>query len=118
MNRIIVADDEPTTRFLVAEILKMEGYEVYEAEDGEQVLAMFDHVKPQIVILDVVMPKLDGNEVAEKLTEKDEKPVIIMLSAKSEKIDFEKGFSSGADYFLKKPFNTMELITLISNIRG
>ncbi|WZL72714.1 response regulator [Clostridiaceae bacterium 35-E11] len=118
MKKILVADDEVSLRFLITETLAMEGYEIFEAEDGEEALALAREKKPDIILLDVMMPKLTGYQVAEKLTEEkwEHRGIIVMLTAKGQHQDKEKGLASGADYFLTKPFSPIYLLGLIEKI--
>jgi CheY-like chemotaxis protein len=117
MYKVLVADDEDSLRYLIIETLKMEEeYEIYEAEDGEEALSLIDKHNPKIVLLDVMMPKLTGYALTEILSERKNKPKIILLTAKAQKNDIEKGMKLGADYYLTKPFSPMDLLDLMEKI--
>jgi len=110
--RILVADDDTIVQQFVSSILMENGYEVFTASDGRQALDMVREIKPDLVILDLIMPYRDGYEVLRLLQEKDETrsvPVII-LSAKSREEDIIRGLEAGAEDFMIKPFNALELV--------
>ncbi|MBH5318345.1 response regulator transcription factor [Paenibacillus sp. GSMTC-2017] len=110
--KIMVADDDPEIRDVIRIYLQNEGYQTVEAEDGKQVLHLLDNHKVDLIILDVMMPVLDGINACFKIRERTNIP-IIMLSAKSEDIDKITGLTSGADDYLSKPFNPLELIARV-----
>lgn len=113
-ERILIVDDEKEIRDLVEIYLKGEGYETIKAQDGEEALYLLKENEIDLVILDVMMPKLNGIETCLKIREESEIP-IIMLSAKSEDIDKILGLNMGADDYLSKPFNTLELIARVKS---
>jgi len=109
--RILVADDDPIVQQFVSSILMENGYEVFTASDGRQALDMVREIKPDLVILDLIMPYRDGYEVLRLLQEKDETKVpVIILSAKSREEDIIRGLEAGAEDFMIKPFNALELV--------
>ncbi len=110
--RIRVADDDPIVQQFVASILVENRYEVFTASDGRQALDMIRQLKPDLVILDLIMPYRDGYEVLRLLQEKDEtkKIPVIILSAKSREEDIIRGLEAGAEDFMIKPFNALELV--------
>ena len=112
--KILVVDDEASIRRILETRLKMAGYNVVTAEDGEEAVELFNKTNPDIVILDVMMPKMDGYEVARQVRSKRCSTPILMLTAKSEVEDRIKGLNSGADYYLTKPFYTDELLACIN----
>lgn len=117
MFKILVADDEESLRYLIIETLKIEDeYELYEAVDGEQALELVDRIKPDLVLLDVMMPKLTGYELAGILKDRENRPKIIVLTAKAQKADIEKGMELGVDYYLTKPFRPMQLLEIVEKI--
>lgn len=117
MKKILIADDETTLRFLLTETLKLsEHFSVFEAMDGEDALKKIDVIQPDLLILDVMMPKLTGYEVVEKLQPKEKKPKVIFLSAKSQNVDLEKAFSLGVEHYLTKPFSPMHLLEYVHKI--
>ena len=113
-EKILIVDDEKEIRDLVEIYLKGEGYETIKAQDGEEALYLLKENEIDLVILDVMIPKLNGIETCLKIREESEIP-IIMLSAKSEDIDKILGLNMGADDYLSKPFNTLELIARVKS---
>ncbi|WP_020617443.1 response regulator transcription factor [Paenibacillus daejeonensis] len=112
MGRILIVDDDPEIRDVVHVYLRNEGYEVLEASDGIEALEVLSHEKVGLLILDVMMPRMDGINACMKIREKYTMP-IIMLSAMEEDIDKIMGLSTGADDYMTKPFNPMELIARV-----
>jgi diguanylate cyclase (GGDEF)-like protein len=112
---ILVADDDPDILRFVELNLRLEGYEVLTASDGEQALTVAHDRVPSLVILDVMMPKLDGYQVCQRLrTEGRTSGVcIIMLTAKSMSADKVLGLTAGADDYISKPFDPMELVARV-----
>ena len=113
-EKILIVDDEKDIRNLIEIYLKSEGYETLKAKDGEEALYLLKGNDVDLVILDVMMPKLNGIETCIKIREENELP-IIMLSAKSEDMDKILGLNMGADDYLSKPFNTLELIARVKS---
>jgi two-component system, OmpR family, alkaline phosphatase synthesis response regulator PhoP len=112
MSRLLVVDDEPNLRHSLSYALRQEGYEVATAEDGERALDLFREGKPDLVVLDVMLPKLDGLAVCRAIRRESEVPVI-MLTARATELDTIVGLEVGADDYLAKPFSTRELIARI-----
>ncbi|MEY9977531.1 response regulator transcription factor [Lysinibacillus sp. RC79] len=111
---ILIVDDEKEIRNLIAIYLKNEGYEVLEACDGEEGLSLLKKHKVHLIVLDIMMPNVDGIEMCMKVREIAEMP-IIMLSAKSQDMDKIVGLTLGADDYVTKPFNPLELIARIKS---
>ncbi|MEY9970537.1 DNA-binding response OmpR family regulator [Lysinibacillus sp. RC46] len=111
---ILIVDDEKEIRNLIAIYLKNEGYEVLEASDGEEGLSLLKKHKVHLIVLDIMMPNVDGIEMCMKVREIAEMP-IIMLSAKSQDMDKIVGLTLGADDYVTKPFNPLELIARIKS---
>ncbi|MGG4143048.1 response regulator transcription factor [Paenibacillus algorifonticola] len=109
---ILVAEDEQEIRDVIHIYLRNEGYLVREAEDGTQALKMVQQEKIDLIILDIMMPHLDGIQACLKIREISNVP-IIMLSAKGEDLDKIMGLSTGADDYVTKPFNPLELIARV-----
>jgi two-component system KDP operon response regulator KdpE len=109
---VLIVDDEPGLRELVRINLEHSGYVVQQAESGVQALEMIREQPPDIVILDVMMPELDGWETCRRLREFSQVPVL-MLTAKVETRDIVTGLESGADDYLLKPFNMDELMARV-----
>lgn len=114
-QRILVADDEPKILKILVNTLQREGYHVTAAEDGQEALEKFDQCHPDLVILDVMMPKLDGFEVCRQIRAMSNLPVIF-LSAKGESVDRIVGLTLGSDDYITKPFDTAELLLRIKAI--
>lgn len=111
-NNILVVDDEKEIRDLLEINLKVEGYNVFKAENGEEALKILEDTKIHLIVLDVMMPKMDGLEFCRRVREKYNMP-ILMLSAKVEDMDRIQGIMTGADDYLCKPFNHLELTVRI-----
>ncbi|PYI56561.1 response regulator transcription factor [Paenibacillus flagellatus] len=111
-KQVLVTDDDPEIRDVIRIYLQSEGYRVLEAEDGQQAIDVVDREQVDLIVLDVMMPRLDGIKACFKLREKTNAP-IIMLSAKDEDIDKITGLTTGADDYVAKPFNPLELIARV-----
>ncbi len=111
--KILIADDENRIRKLVNDFLSREGYEIIEANDGKEALDMFYEKNPDLVILDVMMPKFTGLEVCKEIREESSVPIII-LTAKDTESDELSGFSSGADEYISKPFSPKILVARVN----
>ncbi len=109
MTRVLLVDDEANLRHALGYALRQEGYEVVAAADGETALGLFRTAKPDAVILDVMLPGLDGLEVARRLRRDSDVP-IVMLTARDQEIDRIVALEIGADDHIGKPFSTRELI--------
>jgi two-component system response regulator VicR len=116
-RRILVVDDEKKIVDIIAFNLNKEGYDVLCAYDGEQGLNFALTKNPELVLLDIMMPKMDGFEVCKKLREKSQIP-IIMLTARVEEVDKVLGLELGADDYVTKPFSNRELMARVkANLR-
>jgi len=113
MPHILVIDDDEKITALLRRSLQFEGYQVSTAEDGEKGLALALEFKPDLVILDLMLPNLDGYQVCERLRNTYQSIPILMLTAKDEVKDKVKGLTMGADDYLVKPFALEELLTRI-----
>lgn len=117
MYNILVCDDDKEIVNAIEIYLEKEGYQIYKAYNGKEALKIIDNTELHLVILDIMMPELDGISVAEKVR-KDKAIPIIMLSAKSEDYDKIKGLNVGADDYITKPFSIRELMARIkANLR-
>src|SRR5256714_13101790 len=105
--RILLVDDEQPVQKLLSYPLEKEGYEVVSALDGQEALASFEQGQFDLVVLDIMLPKVDGLEVCRRLRAKSAVP-IIMLTAKAEEIDKVLGLELGADDYITKPFSIRE----------
>ena len=108
--KILLADDEQRIHSIVSRIADDEGYELVSAFDGAQVLAAFEQEAPDLVILDVMMPRMDGFQVCRKLRERGAIVPVIFLSAKGDIVDKGVGFAAGGDDYMVKPFDPRELM--------
>jgi len=117
-SRILIVDDEPSIVISLEYLMKREGYEVAVAGDGEAALAAVAARPPDLVILDVMMPKLNGFEVCRRLrAEPAWRGVrILMLTAKGRESELHKGLSLGADAYVTKPFSTRELVAEVRRL--
>jgi DNA-binding response OmpR family regulator len=105
--RILLVDDEQSIQTLLSFPLRKEGYEVVQASDGREALARFGETAFDLVVLDVMLPRMDGLEVCRRLRARSSVP-IIMLTAKAEEIDKVLGLELGADDYITKPFSVRE----------
>jgi DNA-binding response OmpR family regulator len=112
MSKILVVDDEPSLRGTIAYSLRRDGYDVEVAEDGEAALAAWAASPADLVILDVMLPKLDGLEVCRRLRRTSSVP-IVMLTARTEEIDRVVGLEIGADDYVTKPFSMREVMARV-----
>ena len=114
-EKILVVDDDVNICELLRLYLTKEGYQVTIANDGEEGLEKFNQVKPDMVLLDVMMPRMDGLEVCRRIRKLGNTPVM-MLTAKGQKSDRITGFNAGADDYLPKPFDPDELLSRVRAI--
>ena len=117
-KRILVVDDEIYIVHILEFSLTMEGYEVATASDGEEALRKIEEDRPDLVVLDIMMPKLDGYEVCRRLRQKEETASlpVILLSAKGRPVDREVGMEVGADDYIVKPFSPRRLLEKIREL--
>lgn len=113
-NKVLIVDDDAEIRKVTGIYLENEGYEVIKAENGEQALKLISETEIDLILLDIMMPGMDGIETCMKIRENNVMP-IIFLSAKSEELDKIQGLASGADDYITKPFNAMELIARVKS---
>jgi DNA-binding response OmpR family regulator len=112
---VLVVDDEPIVRDVVVKYLRREGYRTLEAGDGEAALALVDHERPDLVVLDLMLPGLDGLAVCRRIRARSELPVI-MLTARAEEADRIVGLEIGADDYVTKPFSPRELAARVKTV--
>jgi DNA-binding response OmpR family regulator len=115
MKSILVVDDERNIVELVRLYLEKEGFAVTAASDGEQALVLYERTAPDMVILDLMLPKMDGFEVCRELRRRSDVP-ILMLTARSEDVDAIVGLELGADDYVTKPFNPRALVARVKAI--
>ena len=115
IRKILVVDDEPSLQKMLAHALEREGFQVQAAADGEEALEAFKAYEPHLIILDIMLPKLDGTEVCRRIRAQSDVP-IIMLTAKDDEIDRVVGLELGADDYVTKPFAVRELVARVRAI--
>jgi len=118
MKKIMLADDDQTIRLLVNATLRSDAYELIEASDGEEALTLARQELPDLILLDVTMPKVDGFEVCRRLKAdpKTKDIRIIMLTARAQDADREQGETLGADGYFTKPFSPLALLGKIGEV--
>lgn len=119
-HRILIADDEPNILISLEFLMKREGFEVTVARDGIEALAAIVDQRPDLVLLDVMMPGKTGFEVCQEVRAQDAlKDIrILMLTAKGRDTDVAKGLALGADAYMTKPFSTRELVVKVREMLG
>jgi DNA-binding response OmpR family regulator len=115
-KKILVVEDEPGILLGLSDELESAGYRVFTAENGEKALAVAGRQKPDLIILDIMLPVLDGYEVCKKLRMRGDKTPIIMLTVKDKEIDKVLGLELGADDYLTKPFSLRELMARVKAV--
>src|SRR3982751_3249653 len=114
--KILYVEDEIFLAKIVSETLQGRGYDVVMEEDGAKALDSFNREKPDVCVLDVMLPNKDGFAIADEIREKNTQVPIIFLSAKSQTSDVVSGFKTGANDYIRKPFSIEELIVRIENV--
>jgi DNA-binding response OmpR family regulator len=119
-KRILIADDEPNIVVSLEFLMKQKGYDVKVVTNGEDALRAVGEFGPELILLDVMMPRLSGYDVCQKVREN---PAwagirIIMLSAKGRDVEVNKGMAVGADAYVTKPFSTKDLIAQVARLLG
>jgi DNA-binding response OmpR family regulator len=122
MKKILIVDDQPEIRELVAVTLRMGAYDLFEATDGLEALAVARREKPDLILLDVMLSAsgLDGFEVCRRLKADAEtrQCCVVILTARSQEWDKKQGLGAGAYHYIVKPFSPLELLTTVSSILG
>lgn len=117
-KKVLIVDDEPNIVAALEFLLEKNGYQVRVAANGEEALAQLDAFAPDLVLLDVMVPKVSGYEVCQRMRAqpkwRDIK--IVMLSARGREVEVEKGMSLGADLYVTKPFSSAELVATIGEL--
>jgi DNA-binding response OmpR family regulator len=119
-HKVLIADDEPNIVISLEYLMKQAGYEVSIARDGQEAIDAIRRERPQLVLLDVMMPKKSGYEVCQELRTDDELKgtLVLMLTAKGRDTDIDKGLGVGADAYMTKPFATKELVAKVAEMLG
>ena len=118
-RKVLIVDDEPNIVTSLTFLMKKSGFETSVARDGEQALAEVERFGPDLVLLDVMMPKYDGYEVCQKLRAAGRTELkIILLTAKGRDAEVAKGLAVGADAYVTKPFSTRDLVEQVTRLLG
>jgi DNA-binding response OmpR family regulator len=120
LGRVLVVDDSDVIRELIKVNLELEGFDVVAADDGEAALALVDQVRPDVITLDVVMPRLGGFETVERLRADAATahiPVVI-VTGRAQAADLARGSALGVDAYLTKPFEPAELVAVVNRLAG
>ncbi len=117
-TKILIVDDEPNILMALDFLFRKSGFHVFVARDGEEALALLQQEKPQVMLLDIMMPDIDGYQVCQyaRRQEKLRDMKIVFLSAKSQTDDIKKGISLGADRYITKPFSTKALLKEVQEL--
>jgi len=117
--KILVIDDDAGVRGLVADVLEAEGFEVLTAEDGFAGLRAIESAKPDCVVLDIMMPGMDGHHVLQRIRSGAGPHLpVVMLTAAADDAQAWQAWTEGVDYFLAKPFDPLELLRFLDNLFG
>ena len=117
---ILIADDEPYLIRSLSYVLQREGYHVESAVDGQEAMSKIETLRPDLVFLDLMLPRLDGFQICRRVKERPDlrSTYVIILTAKGQQEDRQKGFQAGADAFMTKPFSPKEIIDKLRQILG
>jgi two-component system, OmpR family, alkaline phosphatase synthesis response regulator PhoP len=116
MTRILVAEDDPDLALGLRNNLEIEGYDVRVARDGAEALALALQWQPALLVLDLVMPKIDGMRVLRELRERRSRIAVLILTARGEEADKVRGLKLGADDYVTKPFGLLELLARVESL--
>jgi two-component system alkaline phosphatase synthesis response regulator PhoP len=116
MTRILIAEDDPDLALGLRNNLEIEGYDVRVARDGAEALALAMEWQPALLVLDLVMPKIDGMRVLRELRERDSRIAVLILTARGEEADKVRGLKLGADDYVTKPFGLLELLARVESL--
>jgi DNA-binding response OmpR family regulator len=119
-KKVLIVDDEPNIVVSLEFLMKQRGYDVKVAGNGEEALAVVGEFVPDLILLDVMMPRMSGYDVCQKVRENAawQGMRIVMLSAKGRDIEISKGLAVGADAYVTKPFSTRDLIARVAELLG
>lgn len=120
MKKALVVDDEPNILLSLEFLMKKQGYTVFIARDGQEALEIIENETPDLVILDIMMPEVDGYQVCQHMRSQDrfKDTKIIFLSAKSKEEEKQRGLELGANLYISKPFSTRNLIKQINELNS
>lgn len=116
--RILIADDEPAILMSLDFLMRKVGHQVFVARDGEEAMDLIKKELPEVIILNIMMPKIDGYGVCKqaKTLADDYSPSIVFISAKIAETDIERGYQAGADLYIPKPFSNRDLLKRVTEI--
>lgn len=115
---VLLAEDEETLALIIKDTLEGQGFAIRLAKDGEEGIEKFSEQKPDVVVADVMMPRMDGFEMVRRIRRKDQQTPVLFLTARSAMNDVVEGFELGGNDYLKKPFGMQELIVRIKALLG
>jgi DNA-binding response OmpR family regulator len=116
-SKVLIVDDEPNIVLSLEFLMKQQGYETRVARDGDEAIAEVEGFRPDLVLLDVMLPRRDGFEVCQRLRADGWSELkILMLTAKGRDVEIEKGLALGADGYVTKPFSTAELVARVADM--
>ncbi len=118
LKKILVVDDDPYILMSLEFLMKKNGYDVMIARNGKEALELVEKQLPDLVLLDIMMPDVDGYEICRyiKKTAKIKHAKVVFMSAKSKEADIQKGYDLGASYYISKPFSTRELVKKVNEM--
>ena len=117
MKKVLLVDDEPNIIMSLEFLMKKNGYAVFIARDGREAIGLLDRHQPDVIILDIMMPEVDGYEVCSYIQNNSElNTKIILLTAKGTEKDIKKGYEAGADHYITKPFSTKHVVKTVQNL--
>lgn len=119
--KVLIVDDDSDVRRMLSVLLRLEGYQVTEARDGMEALGSFHRDRPDLIVLDIAMPRLDGFEVLDRvraLSAKDDYIPVVILSAFSDQERIEEGYRRGAAIYMTKPAHIPDLLSLVARLCG
>lgn len=115
---VLLVEDEETLALIIKDTLETQGFSIRTARNGEEGLQMFFAQTPDVLVADVMMPRMDGFELVRRIRRRDSRTPVIFLTARTDTDDVVRGFETGANDYLRKPFGMRELIVRIKNLAG
>lgn len=116
--KILLVEDEQSLAMILRDTLNAQGFSVETAKDGEEGLAKFFDIRPDVLVADIMMPRMDGFEMVRRIRKSDNRTPVLFLTARSATDDVVEGFDVGANDYLRKPFAIQELIARLRNLYG
>lgn len=118
--KVLIVDDEPNILMSLEFLMHREGYRVFVARNGNEALTIINQETPDVIILDIMMPEVDGYEVCQLIKNNlsTQHIKVIFLSAKTKEDDIRKGYEMGADLYMTKPFSTRELLKKVKSLKN